>query len=52
MEAEDGGLDEAEDGVVEEDDEPFVEFCGCLMVVVEGGNVPVVDSNVACFDIW
>lgn len=37
--------------MVEEDDEPLVEFRGRLVVVVEGGDVPVVDSDVACFDI-
>lgn len=52
MEAEDRGLDEAEDGVVEEDDEPFVELGGRLVVEVEVWGVPVVDSDVACLDVW
>lgn len=51
VEAEDRGLDEAEDGVVEEDDEPFEELGGALLVEGEFGGVPVVYADVVELDV-
>lgn len=52
VERQDRRFDEAQDGVVHQDDEPLVQLGCSLLLQIELLNVPVVDSDIACLHVY